>query len=318
MEKKTSLVTGITGQDGSYLADILLEKDYEVHGLYRRSSVGNLTRIAHCRDKIHLHQGDITDALSLEEIIDRTHPHEIYNVADQDHVGWSYSIPTVSLDTTLGGVLNLLEIVRRIYTRLRPKVFQPVSSMIFGDAPPSQNEETPLHPLSPYAVMKTAVYHLCEYYRTVYDLWITTGIMFNHDSPRRSGGYLLQELARKAIDVAEGRSDMICVGELDMLVDIGHAREYMEIVWILMQLLDPGTVVVGTGCAGKIESLSRKALGYLGIDTPIRVDPTFSRPGPKHNLVADVSYLQKVLGYKPLRDAWSVLRKIIDARQKDL
>lgn len=287
---KRALITGINGQDGSYLADILLEKSFEVHGLYRRSSVDNLTRIAHCRERITLHAGDVTDAGSLYRIFDDCDRFdEVYHLADQDEVGHSFTAPGVSVAVTYGGTVNVLEAVRQLTPSTR--VFVPSSATIFGNAPPPQNEETPLDPCSPYAVAKAAVIHACRMYREHYGLHVCCGIMFNHDSPRRGSGYLLQRIAR----------GQPLWGDQEAVVDIGYAREYMEAAWRMMQLDKPDDFVIGTGRGYRIKDL---------------VEGVMAWNFPNAGLIADITKARRVLGFNPQHDAVSVLEMIRQSKEK--
>lgn len=294
-----ALVLGICGQDGSYLADILLSRGYEVHGFYRRSSVDNLWRIQHVIDRVTLHRGDILDDTSLQEVICTVQPDELYNEADQDHVGWSYHSPRYSMDITAGAVASLLEICRQKLPSVR--IFQPVSATMFGDAVPLQNEFTAFNPQSPYACAKAAAYHLANYYRQAFGMYITTGILYNHDSPRRSGdNYLLHDIAKDAVAVQQGKKDKILVGNLDMVVDIGFAKEYMEAVVQLMQLPISDNYIIGSGQAHTIKYLTEIALNMMGADiSRIGINPTFSRPGKQPTLIGDITKLKYATGYSP-------------------
>lgn len=280
---KRALILGVGGQDGSYLCDILLEKGYEVHGLYRRSSVDNLTRIAHVRERVTLHAGDVTDPSSQDVAFMRSSPHEVYHVADQDEVGHSFAAPGVAVAVTYGGTVNVLEAVRRCCPAAR--VFIPSSATVFGDAPPPQSESTPFDPRSPYACAKAAAYYAARMYREHYGLFVACGIMFNHDSPRRGGGYLLQRIAR----------GQPLWGDTEAVVDIGYAREYMEAAWRMMQLDTPDDFVLGTGVGYRIKDL---------------VEGVKAWDFPNAGLVADISKARRVLGFNPVHDAASVLEMI--------
>lgn len=281
---KRALVLGCGGQDGSFLCDILLEKGYCVHGLYRRSSVDNLTRIAHCRDRVTLHAGDVTDPNSLAVVMSAVNPHEVYHVADQDEVGHSFAAPSVAVDVTYGGTVNVLEAVRRCCPSAR--VFIPSSATVFGDAPPPQAESTPFAPQSPYACAKAAAYYAARMYREHYGLHVCCGIMFNHDSPGRGGGYLLQRIAR----------GQPLWGDQEAVVDIGYAYEYMKAVWRMMQLDKPDDFVLGTGKGYRIKDLLCK-----------------KRPFPVETLAglrACSRKARQAFGFAPEHDAASVLAMI--------
>lgn len=294
-----ALILGIGGQDGSYLADILLAKGYEVHGFYRRSSVDNLSRIKHIIDRVTLHKGDMLDDTSLQKVICEVSPDELYNEADQDHVGWSYHSPRYSMDITAGAVASLLEICRKNLPSVR--IYQPVSATIFGDAAPLQNEYTSFNPQSPYACAKAAAYYLANYYRQAFGMYINVGILYNHDSPRRSeDNYLLHEITKGAVAVQQGRQDKVLVGCLDMLVDIGYAREYMEASVELMQLSISDNYIIGSGQAHTIKYLAETALNMMGAEVSrIDVNPEFNRPGKQPTLFGDISKIKHAIGYAP-------------------
>ena len=280
---KRALIFGINGQDGSYLAEILLEKGYDVHGFYRRSSVDNLSRIRHLLSDVTLHKGDLTDYGSVHRAVAECLPlHEVYNEADQDHVGWSQAAPSYSAAVTYGGVVNVLEAVRQLTPTTR--VFQPVSATMFGYAPPRQDEITRLYPQSPYACAKVAAYYLCQHYRREHGMFVSCGILFNHDSPRRGSDYLLQRIAR-------GEE---LWGDLETIVDIGYAREYMEAAWKMMQLESPDDFVIGTGKGYHIKDLLNG----------VRVHPKFPLESA---LVAYPEKAVNAFGFDPKCDAFDVL-----------
>ena len=288
--RKRALIFGVGGMDGSHCADLLLEKNYEVHGLYRRSSYDNLARVAHCRDRLKLHAGDMTDFDSVLAALMESRAEEAYNFADQDDVRFSHKVPLAQLAVTAGGCANVLraaQIIKGAASTHAPpiRVFQPLSATMFGDATPPQNERTPFAPASPYACAKVAAYHLCQHYRREYGLWVGTAIFFNHDSPRRGPGYLLQRIARGE------RPD----GDLSAVVDIGYAPEYVEAAWRILQHDKPDDFVIGTGIGYRIQNLcegvSRQTQATLG-------------------LIADATKAHRTLGWKPRRDAFSTLELI--------
>ena len=286
MSGARALILGIGGQDGSYICDLLLEKGYEVHGLHRRSSVDNLRRIAHCRDRVTLHRGDMADLNSIMIACDRSRPDEIYNLADQDHVGASFASAAYSMDITAGAVGRMLELVRSWLYPIR--FFQPLSATMFGDAPPPQNERTPFAPASPYACAKVAAYYLCQHYRREYGMHVSTAIFFNHDSPRRGGDYLLQRIAR---------GDKLW-GDLDTVVEVGYAREYMEAAHAILQLDKPDDFVIGTGRGFRIRDLVSNDWLRLAVEKPAA------------GLVADAGKARAAFGFDPKHDAFSVLAMI--------
>lgn len=260
---KKALILGITGQDGSYLADILISKGYEVHGMVRRSSTGNLRNIQHNLDRLKLHNGDMSDPISLMQIIGGIQPDEIYNEADQDHVGFSYDTISYSGDITGSAVGRLLEIVRT--TCREAKVFIPLSATMFGNAPAPQNVDTPFSPQSPYAVSKVTAYYWAKYYREHHDMFVTSAILYNHDSVRRTGDYLLHKIARQAVEVQQGkRSSIELSGNLGLKVDIGFANDYMTAAYYAMQQAIPASIMIGSGNYTPVFRLAFYALEAVG------------------------------------------------------
>lgn len=286
--KKRALVLGITGQDGSHMADLLLEKGYEVHGLVRRSSTGNLVHLEPVLNKLSLHQGDLCDTLSIRNAIHRASPNEIYNFADQDNIDWSFSTPRYSIDVTARAVLDLLETVKDVAPQ-PCKVFQALSATMFGDSPFPQNEVSKHNPTSPYAIAKTAAYHLCRYYRDR-GVFVSTAIYYNHLSLRRQGTYLMTKLCKAAVDIAAGRAENVALGDVDTLLDIGWAPEYVEAAWRMLQCDTSDDYVIGTGVGHSPRKIFQMALREAGVtDDPdglITYNPQFVRPGPKMTLVA--------------------------------
>jgi GDPmannose 4,6-dehydratase len=267
-----ALILGIGGQDGSYLADILLAKGYEVHGLYRRSSVNNLQRIEHCLGSVHLHQGDLTEPNSLLRIIDDVQPSLIFNEADQDDIRWSYTLPSYAFDVTTKGVINLLEAVRHVDDRIR--VFQPCSSSMYEDSIYT------VCPKSPYAIAKYAAYLVCQHYRAVHGLRITCGIMFNHDSPRRGPGYLLQEICEQAVVVAAGQKQHVSLQYPNAILDLGYARDYMMDAVKLLEEAPPCDVQICSGTPITPKLLVMVASEILGADLPIKPLGVGGDPAP--------------------------------------
>jgi len=245
-----ALITGVCGQDGSYLADILLEKGYEVYGVYRHSSKDPFDNVRHNigNPNFHLIQGDVTDALCLDEIIRKVDPHQIYHEADQDNVDWSFLHPAYQVDVTVKAVSNLLSSVRRHCPSAR--VFIPCSSTMFGDAPAPQTEETPFNPRSPYACAKVAAYHLARMYRQNHGMFVCTGILYNHDSPRRNGNYLLHKICKAA-----AINTQLVVHNVDQYFAVGYAKEYMSYVVKLMHLSKPDDYVVYNAECVKLKSI---------------------------------------------------------------
>ncbi len=311
-----ALILGIGGQDGSYLADILLDRGYEVHGLYRRSSVNNLQRIEHIRDKVALHQGDITDPPSILQTMRNAMPiDEVYNMADQDHVGWSCKSPGYSFDVTAKAVATTLDIVRQWKASI--KFFQPCSATMFGNVPPLQDENTPHNPQSPYACAKTAAYHIARYYRQVYGMFVSTAILYNHHSPRRSGNYLLHQICKNAWKVATTEETEIRVGDPGMLVDIGYAEEYMSGVVDIMQLEKPMDLILASDYPFTIKHIIEHTMNLLECkDYTIVADDSLLRPGLQPRLIGDISKAKREINFSPKTSAlqqvgWSIASRLL-------
>lgn len=323
------LIFGVTGQDGSYLTDICLDYGHDVHGVYRRSSVDNLARVRHRTNNpnFHLHTGDVTDPLCVSRLIQTVQPAVIFNMADQDHIGHSLSTPNVSVAVTAGGVSNVLEAVRQINPRIH--VFQPLSITIYGASPPPQCEDTPLAPQSPYACAKAHALLLCQHYRREHGVCITTGILTNHDSPRRSGDYLLHKICRGAVGLSssQGRGTGISsnlpnpqplvLGCLDMRVDIGYASEFMDACYTLTTSGFNDDFVIGTGEAHTIEEMVRCALKYSKVQDweerfpdLVKVDPKFARPGPQPEYRADTRKVFEAIGFRARYSVFDVIRML--------
>jgi GDPmannose 4,6-dehydratase len=272
---KRALIFGIAGQDGSYLAELLLDKGYEVHGTHRRSSYDNLARLTpEVRARVTLHRCELTDAAGVVRTLETVDADEVYNLADQDEVSWSRDTPGYSVAVTYGAPATVLEWLRaNRYDsdgpggRSGPRFFQPVSSTMFGPTAAPQNESTPLNPGSPYACAKAAAFLLCRHYRREHDVYVSCGIMFNHDSPRRGPDYLLQRIARQAVAVARGERERIELTGPDALVDVGWAPDYVDAAWRTLQRDAANDYVIGTGCSVKISGLCRIALRTVGCDT---------------------------------------------------
>lgn len=299
MQKK-ALILGITGQDGSYLAEILLEKGYQVHGLIRRSATGNLDNISHLLEHLSLHRGDLTDTTCLYRIIGAEKPDEIYNEADQDHVAWSFDGPAYSYDVTGAAVGRLLEVIRLVHPTT--KLFQPVSSNIFGEAESSlQNEESRFNPQSPYAAAKVFALVLCRYYRNVYGLSVSTGILFNHESPRRPEEYVSRKITKAVAKISAGLQNELVLGNIHAEVDFGYAREFMEAAHAILQLDKADDYVLSTGVASSILSFARAAFELVGLnaDDHIRSDKDLFRPGNTTTLIGDHSKATSAFGFKP-------------------
>ncbi len=296
---KKALIFGITGQDGSYLADILLEKGYEVHGFIRRSATGNTKNITHILDRITLHRGDLADATSIYRAINSVRPDEVYNEADQDHVSWSYDSVDYSSDITGAAVGRILEIIRQVKPEI--KFFQPVSSNMFGKAPSPQTEETPFRPQSPYGCAKVYAYLLTRFYRDVFGMFASTGIFYNHESPKRSEEYVTRKITKAAARISKGLQKKLYLGNLDAKIDFGYAKEYMEAAWNIMQLEKPDDFIICTGEVHSIREFLDESFRLVGLNTDdyVEFDSRFVRPGETYTLVGDYSKARTAFGFNP-------------------
>lgn len=298
--KKRALIFGITGQDGSYLAEILLEKGYEVHGLIRRSATGNKKNIMYILDKITLHKGDLADSTSIYRIINEVKPEEIYNEADQDHVGWSYDSVGYSCDITGAAVGRILEIIRQLNPKI--KFFQPLSSNMFGKTSEALlTEEAPFRPQSPYAAAKVLAFVLCRYYRDVFGMFVSTGIFYNHESPRRTEEYVTRKITMAVARIAKELQKKLYLGNLETKIDFGYAREYMEAAWRILQLNNPDDFNICTGEVHSVKEFLEEAFKCAGLnpDDYVEFDPRFARPGSTSVLLGDFSKAQKIFGFEP-------------------
>lgn len=295
-----ALILGITGQDGSYLAEILLEKGYEVHGLVRRSATGNTRNIAHLLDRLTLHRGDLADTTSLYRIIRGVRPQEVYNEADQDHAGWSFEIPDYSYDITGAAVGRLLEVVRQLDPSIR--VFQPCTSNMFGKAVETpQTEETPFRPQSPYACAKVLAYVLARHYREAYGMFVSTGIFYNHESPRRPPEYVTRKITRAAARIKLGLDKTLSLGDLSAQIDWGYAREYMEAAWSVLQQPGPDDYIIATGETHSVREWLDTAFGTVGLkaEDHVKLDQALLRPSANTRLVGDASKARTAFGFAP-------------------
>jgi GDPmannose 4,6-dehydratase len=307
---KRALITGITGQDGSYLAEFLLGKGYEVHGLLRRASLFNTDRVDHLYHDPHeqgarftLHYGDLTDATALRRILERVQPDEIYNLAAQSHVKVSFEVPEYTADVVAVGTLRLLEAVRdHIAYRGSPiRFYQAGSSEMYGAAPARQSEATPFYPRSPYAVSKVAAHWYGVNYREAWGMFIANGILFNHESPRRGETFVTRKITRAVGRIKEGLQEKLYLGNLDAKRDWGFAADYVEAMWLMLQQDQPGDFVVSTGTSYTVRQFVEFAFGELGLDWQdhVELDPRYLRPTEVDHLEGDNSRAQRVLGWTP-------------------
>jgi GDPmannose 4,6-dehydratase len=318
---KTALITGITGQDGSYLAELLLQKGYVVHGIVRRSSSFNTDRIEHLyRDphdpdaRLFLHYGDLVDGPGLRQILTRVRPDEVYNLGAQSHVRVSFDQPVYTVQTDALGTINLLEAVRD--TGLATRFYQASSSEMFGQAVERpQRETTPFHPRSPYACAKVYSYWQTINYREAYGMYACNGILFNHESPRRGETFVTRKITRAATRIKEGLQDKLYLGNLDSVRDWGFAGDYVEAMWLMLQQRDADDYVVATGEPHTVRELVETTFEMLGLDwqAHVAIDPRYYRPSEVDFLQGDASKAQRVLGWSPRVGFRALVKMMVDA-----
>ncbi len=319
---KKALITGITGQDGSYLAELLLSRGYEVHGLIRRASTFNTRRIDHLYhdphgngEKVHLylHYGDVASPDSLLDVIYNVRPEEIYHLAAQSHVRVSFDMPEYTGDVTGLGTIRILEAVRKSGAQTR--FYQASSSEMFGGARPPQNEATPFEPRSPYAAAKVYSYWVTRNYREGYNLFACNGILFNHESPRRGETFVTRKITRALAAILAGQQKYIYLGNLDAKRDWGYAPEYVEVMWSILQQEQPDDYVIGTGEAHSVREFLQEAFGYVGLNWEeyVRIDPRYFRPTEVDYLMADPSRSRKLLSWQPRVRFKELVRIMVDA-----
>lgn len=304
---KKALVLGVTGQDGSYLAEVLLEKGYEVHGMVRRSATGNTRNIKHLIEdpdlfnrRFFLVRGDLADPTSLYRIINSVKPQEIYNEADQDHVSWSYDMVGFSADITGAAVGRILEIIRQIDPTIR--YFQPCTSNMFGKTDTTiQNERTPFNPASPYACAKVMAYYLTRYYREAFGMFASTAILYNHESPRRTEEYVTRKITKSVARIACGKQDKLVLGDVSARIDWGYSREYMEAAWRMLQINKPDDFVIATGEANSVREFVERAFMSIGLKAEeyVATDPSLLRPTKTSTLVGDIAKARAAFGFDP-------------------
>jgi len=311
---RRALITGITGQDGSHLADLLLEKGYEVHGMVRRSSTETFQRLEHVRDDLTLHTGDLLDQRSLVDVLRECEPDEIYNLAAMSFVAASWSQPVLTAEFTAVGVTRLLEAMREVVPEAR--FYQASSSEMFGkvrEVP--QSESTPFYPRSPYGVAKCYGHFITVNYRESYDLFACSGILFNHEGPRRGLEFVTRKVTHGAAAIKLGIADDLALGNLDAERDWGYAKDYVEAMWLMLQQEQPEDYVIATGEAHSVRELVEIAFNHVGLeaDRHVRIDPRFLRPAEVEHLIGDYSKAREKLGWEPRTSFEELIRLMVDA-----
>ena len=314
---KRALITGVTGQDGSYLAELLLDKGYEVHGIIRRSSTFNTSRIDHLYkdphetdNRFHLHYGDITDGVGISNILREIEPHEIYNLAAQSHVKVSFEMPDFTAQVDAVGTIRLLEAIRA--SKIDTRFYQASTSELFGSTPPPQSEISPFSPQSPYAAAKLYSYWVVRNYRDAYGLHATNGILFNHESPRRGETFVTRKITMAAARIKLGLQDKLYLGNLDAIRDWGYAKEYVESMWLMLQQDSSDDYVVGTGVGATVRDFCEASFSALGLDyrDHVETENRYLRPTEVDALVADSSKVNEKLNWSASTH-WQDLAKIM-------
>jgi GDPmannose 4,6-dehydratase len=314
MASKRALITGITGQDGSYLAELLLDKGYEVHGMVRRSSTETFQRLEQIRDDITLHTGDLLDQRSLVDVLRECEPEEIYNLAAMSFVAASWSQPVLTAEFTATGVTRMLEAMREVTPEAR--FYQASSSEMFGmvrEVP--QRESTPFYPRSPYGVAKCYAHFITVNYRESYDLFACSGILFNHESERRGLEFVTRKVTHGAAAIKLGLAQELALGNLDAERDWGYAKDYVEAMWLMLQQDEPDDYVIATGEAHSVRELVDLAFDQVGLDPDehVKLDPRFLRPAEVEHLIGDYSKAREKLGWEPRTSFEALVRLMVDA-----
>ena len=338
MKNKIALIFGVTGQDGSYLSRLLLSKKYQVHGVKRRSSSLNTERIDDIYEDIHdaknffLHYGDLTDGQSINQLIKKTNPTEIYNLAAQSHVAVSFELPEYTIMTNALGTLKILQAIKNINPKIR--FYQAGSSEMFGASPPPQSEKTPFYPRSPYAVSKLSAHWITINYREAYNMYACNGILFNHESPVRGETFVTQKIINGLINIKNGKQKKLYLGNLYAKRDWGHAEDYVKAMWLMLQQKKPQDFVIATGVQYTVKefiNLSSKKLnipivwkgdklkekGYLHNKPIIEIDPKYFRPAEVDSLKGNSNRARKVLKWKPSHNIHSLIQDMIEKNTND-
>ena len=315
-----AFITGITGQDGSYLAELLLDKGYEVHGLIRRASTFNTSRIDHIfqdphesGSRLHLHYGDVTDAAGMTNLVREIAPDEIYNLAAQSHVMVSFSMPTYTANVDAVGTVTLLEAIRS--SGINTRFYQASTSELFGSTPPPQNEISVFRPRSPYAAAKLYAYWTTVNYREAYGIHATNGILFNHESPRRGETFVTRKITRAVASIKKGKQEKLYLGNLNAIRDWGYAKEYVESMWRMLQQDNPDDYVVATGVGATIEQFCEVAFSHVDLNWRdyVEIDPKYLRPTEVEALIGDPSKATQQLGWKATTHWDSLAKLMVDA-----
>ncbi len=320
---KKALITGISGQDGSYLAELLLEKGYEVHGLVRRNSVAEnqSARLNHLIDKIHLHYGDVGDIASLIHLLKEINPEEVYSLAAQSHVRISFDIPIYTAATTGLGILNLFEACRIVCPEVR--IYQASSSEMFGnniDEDGFQRETTPMTPVSPYGCAKVFAYNIARNYRNSYGMFISNGILFNHESPRRGSNFVTGKIVKGALDILSGKTKELPLGNLDATRDWGHAEDYVEAMWLMLQHDKADDFVCATGVSHSVKDCCKYVFEKLNMNYEdyVTIDERYFRPEELRELKGDSSKLRNVLQWKPKHTFETLMDDMVETMMDDI
>ena len=323
---KKCLILGVTGQDGSYMAELLLSKKYKVFGLIRKSATGNTKNIEHLinNPKIYnknffLERGDLLDTVSINNVITKIKPHEIYNFADQDHVGWSYNIPSYSFKATTLSVIEILEIIKRENKKI--KYFQPISSNIYsGNKQNKISENNILYPTSLYGLAKSSTYLACKMYKELFNLHICGAIFFNHESPRRSDEYVTKKIVKHTCEIFNGKRKNIYLGDINAKIDWGYAKDYVYYSWKIMNLKKPDFFIIGTGSLFSVRDFLNKCFNYVGLNYKkyLKINKKLLRPSKTIPLKADISKAKKIINYKVDTNIDSLVKIMMENELKNI
>jgi GDPmannose 4,6-dehydratase len=325
MSKKVAFITGITGQDGSYLAELLLSKEYEVHGLIRRASTFNTSRIDHLYQDPHistnglyLHYGDLIDGVGISNLVREINPSEVYNLAAQSHVQVSFNMPQYTAQVDAVGALSLLESIKS--SKIDCKFYQASTSELFGSTPPPQNENSKFYPRSPYASAKLMSYWTTVNYREAYGIFALNGILFNHESPRRGETFVTRKITRAVAAIKNGIQEKLYLGNLDAIRDWGYAKEYVESMWLMLQQDNPRDYVVATGVGASVRDFAERAFKRAGLDYKEYVveDPKYFRPTEVNALIGDSSLIRKEIGWNHKTDWKGLVDLMVDNDLEEL